>query len=280
MAGTLYVVATPIGNLEDLTFRAARILSGVQLIAAEDTRRTARLLQHYRIRTRPTSFHAHNERAKLPMLIRRLRAGESIALVSDAGTPTVSDPGWRLVRACIDQQIPVVPVPGPSAVLTALVVSGLPTQSFSFEGFVPSRSKDRVLFLTALKSKKGTLILFETAQRIELTLRDMLTILGDRQICIARELTKHHEHLVRGQISRVLADLKPLRGEITLVVAGAEADWLDQNDHQGSVSDSVLQQEIRQMTNGTVSSKRAVIRILAERHGIPPNELYRRLARG
>src|SRR5215472_17812184 len=204
MPGTLFVVATPIGNLEDITARALRTLREVALIAAEDTRRTAHLLARYSIHTPTTSLHQHNERQKAAALIDRLKRGEDLALVSDAGTPVVSDPGQHLIRTAVDAGIRVEPIPGPSAVMTALAASGFDTQPFLFLGFPPTRSIDRNKWLERLSGADATVVFFESPHRIRQTLEDIRTRVGDIQIVLARELTKVHEYLVRGPISTVL----------------------------------------------------------------------------
>ena len=222
--GVLYVVATPLGNLEDMTLRAIRILKDVDLIAAEDTRTTRKLLRHYGITTGQTSYFEHNELRKARTLLKRLKSGESIALVSEAGTPGVSDPGFRLIRLAIDHNIPVVPVPGSSAAVTALSVSGLPTDSFLFLGFLPNKPTRRRRTLETWKDWDRTLILYESPHRLVATLHDLLDIFGDREIALARELTKTFEEILRGPISRILEDIeaRTVRGEITLVVSGTK----------------------------------------------------------
>ncbi|HXF81159.1 MAG TPA: 16S rRNA (cytidine(1402)-2'-O)-methyltransferase [bacterium] len=221
--GTLYLVATPIGNLEDLTFRARRILAEVDLIACEDTRRTRRLLDHYGIATPTLSFHEHNEASRGAALLARLRRGERIALVSDAGTPLLSDPGFTLVREAIAGGIPVVPIPGPSAALAALIASGLPTDRFLFLGFLPRRAGERRRALAAVAGLPFTLVLFEAPHRVAALLEDIRETLGDRRIALGRELTKTFEEIVRGRPDELLAHLRahPPRGEFTLVVEGA-----------------------------------------------------------
>src|SRR5215472_16186509 len=204
MSGTLFIVATPIGNLEDITARALRVLGEVAVIAVEDTRRTAHLLARYAITTPTTSLHEHNETRKTPALIGRLQAGDSVALVSDAGTPLVSDPGQHLIRTAIDSGIRIESIPGPSAVVTALAASGFDTQPFSFLGFPPTRSTDRKRWLERLSGADATVVFFESPHRIRQTLEDIRTRVGDIQIVLARELTKVHEYLVRGPISTVL----------------------------------------------------------------------------
>ena len=218
MPGILFVVATPIGNLEDVTLRALRVLREVSLIAAEDTRRTARLLQHYSIPTPTTSLHEYNERAKAPGLIARLQSGSSIALVSDAGTPVLSDPGAELVRLAHEAGIKVEPVPGPSAAVAAVSASGAQSDGFLFVGFPPSRSKARKLWLSALTSEPRAIVLFEAPHRIRALLEDLEEIFGDRLLTVGRELTKAHEELVVQPIDAVLEGLREPRGEYTLVI--------------------------------------------------------------
>lgn len=220
--GTLYVVSTPLGNLEDMTLRGIRILKEADLIAAEDTRTTRKLLHRYGIQTSQTSYFEHNEPRKAETLLARLKRGQRIALVSEAGTPGISDPGFRLIRLAIEHDIPVVPIPGPSAVTTALSVSGLPTDSFLFLGFLPSKPTRRRKAIEAWKDWDRTLILYESPHRLLATLTDLLEILGDREIALARELTKRFEEILRGRISEVLRSLgeRRIKGEITLVVAG------------------------------------------------------------
>ena len=219
MAGILYVVATPIGNLEDVTLRALRILREVSLIAAEDTRRTARLLQHYSISTRTTSLHEHNEREKTPRLVERLQSGESIALVSDAGTPLISDPGQTLVAAARDAGIRVESIPGASAVMAAVAALGLPATEFTFLGFPPNRPKDRKTWFADVAGHPRPVVFFEAPHRIRRTLEALSEVLEpDRTVGIARELTKAHEELVVRPISELSQSLKEVRGEFTVLV--------------------------------------------------------------
>jgi 16S rRNA (cytidine1402-2'-O)-methyltransferase len=225
MAGMLYVVATPIGNLEDITVRALRVLQEVDLIATEDTRRTRILLQHYQIDKPLTSLYDHNEVHKAPALIRRLQEGNSIALVSEAGTPLISDPGYRLVQLAIAQAIPVIPVPGPSAAVAAIAVAGLPTDRFAFEGFLPKKLGKRRKRLEGLRGESRTLIFYESPRRVYDVLGDMQALWGDRRVVVARELTKKFEEILRGRITEVRAQLeeRPPQGEVTVVVEGAAA---------------------------------------------------------
>jgi len=230
LAGTLYVVATPIGNLEDVSERALRTLREVDLVAAEDTRRTGKLLAHYGISAPLTSYHDAAERRKAPQLVAELVAGKSIALVSDAGTPLVSDPGYRLVRGALDAGIAVVPIPGASAATALLSVSGFASDRFVFEGFLPQREGRRRRRLEALRIEPRTVIVYESPHHIERTLGEIEEILGDREIVVGRELTKVFEEIVRGRVSTVRPAIaaKPPRGEYTLIVAGAEGE--DESD--------------------------------------------------
>ena len=220
--GTLYIVSTPIGNLEDISLRALRILKEVDLIAAEDTRHTGLLLKHFGIQTPLTSYFQGNELKKKEFILYKLRQGHRVALVSDAGTPGISDPGFRLIQTVIADQIPIVPIPGPSAVIAALSVSGLPTDAFLFRGFLPHKSKKRRDWLNELKEVRETLIFYESPHRILETLKDILEILGDREMVITRELTKVYEEILRGKVSEIQTEIgeRQLKGEITLVISG------------------------------------------------------------
>jgi len=220
--GILYIVSTPIGNLEDITLRALRILKEVDIIAAEDTRHTGLLLRHFGIQKPLTSYFEGNELRKKEFILSRLRQGDRIALVSDAGTPGISDPGFRLIRMAVANQIPIVPIPGPSAVIAALSVSGLPTDAFLFKGFLPHKSKKRTDLLKQLEETKETLIFYESPHRLSETLKDILDILGDREIVLTRELTKIYEEISRGKISEVQNQIaeRKLKGETTLVISG------------------------------------------------------------
>jgi 16S rRNA (cytidine1402-2'-O)-methyltransferase len=275
MAGILYVVATPIGNLEDVTLRALRILREVSVIAAEDTRRTARLLQHYSITTRTTSLHEHNEREKTPRLVERLSAGESIAVVSDAGTPLVSDPGQTLVAAARAAGIRVEGIPGPSAVMAAISSLGLPASEFTFLGFAPSRSKDRKLWLVEATNQPRLVVFFEAPHRIRQTLKELAEALtDDRLVGIARELTKAHEELVIKPISTLLNELSEPRGEYTILIP---AHAPGQDSIRSPPDPGTLRVEIGLMTDNGALSKRQALKVLAERYGVGVNELYRLL---
>jgi 16S rRNA (cytidine1402-2'-O)-methyltransferase len=226
MVGMLYVVATPIGNLEDITLRALRILREVDLIATEDTRRTRILLDHYQIDKPLTSLYDHNEVHKAPTLIRRLHEGISIALVSEAGTPLISDPGYRLVQLAIAHGIMVVPIPGPAAVIAAITVAGLPTDRFVFEGFLPKKPGKRRKRLESLRGELRTMIFYESPRRLYDLLGDIQALWGDRRMVVARELTKKFEEILRGRITEVRAQLEehPPQGEVTVVVEGAVSE--------------------------------------------------------
>ena len=221
MPGTLYLVATPIGNLADITHRALQVLKDVELIACEDTRHTRKLLQHYGVTTKTVSYHEHNEQQRAAELIDLLRQGSDVAVVSDAGTPSISDPGFRLVRAAIENEIAVVPVPGPSALISALIAAGLPTDEFFFAGFLPAKSNARRARLNELRSVPGTLIFYEAPHRLAATLKDAYEILGEREAVVARELTKLHEEIRRGRLSQLTADYTEktdVRGEIVVLI--------------------------------------------------------------
>ena len=220
--GILYIVSTPIGNMEDITLRALHTLKEADLIAAEDPRRTGLLLKHFGIEKALTSYFEGNELRKKEVILSRLKQGGRVALVSDAGTPGISDPGFRLIRAAIEQEIPIVPIPGPSAVITALSISGLPTDAFFFKGFLPHKSKKRRDLLKEWEDTRETLIFYESPHRISETLKDIYEVLGDREIVLTRELTKAYEEVLRGKVSEIQEQIaaRPLKGEITLVVSG------------------------------------------------------------
>jgi len=276
MPGTLFVVATPIGNLEDITARALRVLRQAALIAAEDTRRTAHLLARYAITTPTTSLHEHNEASKTAALVRRLERGESIALVSDAGTPTVSDPGTRLIRAAIEAGLRVEPIPGPSAALAALAASGFPSDTFLFLGFPPTRSKDRVKWLNDLIKAGRTVVFFESPHRLRVTLEELQAVVGDCQVVLGRELTKIHEELVRGHISTVLSMLKEPVGEFTVVI---DIGHLIESIDVRPPDDRSLAIELGELTEtGHLSRSQAVID-LAKKHGLARNAVYSAIER-
>ena len=267
-AGTLYVVATPLGNLEDVTLRALRILKEVALVACEDTRRTARLLQAHGIATPTTSYFEHNERWKGERILDALRAGRAVALVSDAGTPGISDPGYRLVREARAEGIPVVPVPGPSAAVAALSVSGLPTDRFLFVGFLPARAQARRKALDALAAARETLVVYESPVRVVAALDDMQAALGDREAFLCREATKLHEEYVRGTLASLralLAARREVKGEIVLVVAGA-------SEAAPPPTATVAETFARLSAEGM--TRREAVKETARIHGLPAREVY------
>jgi 16S rRNA (cytidine1402-2'-O)-methyltransferase len=264
--GCLYLIATPIGNLEDITLRAQRLLGQVDLIAAEDTRHTGRLLAHLKIDTPQISYHEHNKLTRLDTVLEALETGD-VALVSDAGTPGLSDPGYKLVQAAIEQGVTVVPVPGPSALTAALVASGLPTDAFVYVGFLPRRATERRRLVAELADERRTLVAFESPHRLGAALEDIEATLGDRQIVVARELTKLHEEIWRGPVSQARKHFAgAVRGEVTLVIAGA-SDALSQWD-QGQVRERVA----RLMEQGR--SHREAVRQVAQASGWPRRAVY------
>jgi 16S rRNA (cytidine1402-2'-O)-methyltransferase len=268
MAGVLYIVATPIGNLEDITLRARRILKEVDLIAAEDTRRTKILLSHYGIDTPLTSYHEHNERAKASALLAQLEKGEDIALVSDAGTPTLSDPGYRLVRGAVKTGVRVVPVPGVSALTAVLSASGLPSDRFVFEGFLPAKKEGRRERLRQLREETRTLVFYEAPHRLTDSLRDLLEILGDREVVLGREVTKVYEEFIRARLCEVLAmaEHREIRGEMTVVVSGSE--------EATAVTVDQLRREIRRLKQKGMRVKE-IAELLGGRYSCPKREIYR-----
>jgi 16S rRNA (cytidine1402-2'-O)-methyltransferase len=275
MPGTLYLVATPIGNLEDLTLRAARILREVDVIACEDTRHTQKLLTHFDIRTKTVSYHEHNERERAGQLGKLLHEGKSIALVSDAGTPLISDPGFRLVALALEEQIPVVPVPGAVALVAALSASGLPSDRFFFAGFLPARAAARRSTLAELKSISATLVFYEAPHRIAASLRDAFEVLGARNAVVARELTKLHEEFVRGTLAYLVDKFSgagTARGEMVLMIAGADATA---GDNTGSEPrSSRLVKRVTELEAEGFDSKSALKRAAREL-GLKRDEAYR-----
>jgi len=271
--GCLYLVATPIGNLEDITVRAIRILKEADLVACEDTRQTQKLLNHYGIRKEMVSYHEHNELTRSPELVIELEQGAQIALVSDAGTPGISDPGHRLVTLCLRHHIPVVPIPGPAALVAALAASGLPTEEFLFVGFLPARAGARRKALDALKTEPRTLIFYEAPHRVVETLADALEILGARPAVVAREVTKIHEEFLRGPLAEVLesARKRAPRGEITLLIGPG-----DPQAQQVDVSVSLKERVAQLEAEGGVDRKAALKQAARER-GLGKREAYKQL---
>jgi 16S rRNA (cytidine1402-2'-O)-methyltransferase len=262
---SLYVVATPIGNLEDITLRAIRILKEVKLIAAEDTRKTRQLLSAYDIKTPTTSYHEHNKLTKLDYILSCLEK-EDVALVSDAGMPGISDPGYELISAVVKHNVSVIPIPGPSVSVTALVVSGLPTDSFLYLGFLPHKSGDRRKLLKSAGDESRTLVLFESPHRIPESLKDMLDILGDRKIAVCRELTKMHEEIFRGTLSQAIERFNAPRGEFTLVIAGKEKS-------DKPVLNSEIEARLSRLQKSGKPAKEAILEISVET-GLSKKELY------
>ena len=271
MAGKLFVVSTPIGNLEDVTLRALNVLRNCHLIACEDTRNTKKLLARYGIETPLTSYHEHNEVEKAQKLLEKLKDGKDVALVSDAGTPSVSDPGWRIVNLAVENDIEVVSVPGPSAVLSALVVSGLPVDSFLFLGFFPKTTGKKKELLKDVKNCPYTLIFYESARRLSGTLSVLLEILGDRNICIAREMTKLYEEAIRGSVSEVISILSQrdsVKGEVTVVLEGGSREG------RKETSTEEPQKTLRTMKERGIALSDAV-RAVCESSGASKNSVYR-----
>ena len=272
-AGCLYLVATPIGNLEDITLRAIRVLKEADLIACEDTRQTQKLLQHYAIHKKMISYHAHNEMTRAAELVIELEKGSEVALLSDAGTPVVSDPGHRLVTLCLRHHIPVIPIPGPSAFVAALSASGLPTQEFLFVGFLPSRAGARHKALENLKSEPRTLVLYEAPHRLVETLADATAVMGTRPAVIAREITKIHEEFLRGNLAelRDAAQKRAPRGEITLMIGPGDAapQILD-----ATVS---LKQRVAQLEAESGMDRKAALKQAARERGLAKREAYKQL---
>ena len=263
---TLYVVATPIGNLEDISIRALRILKEVKIIAAEDTRKTSRLLNHYQITTPMTSYYEHNKLAKLNRMLNYLEEGD-VALVSEAGMPGISDPGYELIVAAIEHGIPVVPVPGASTVTTALAVSGLATDQFMFLGFLPNKSVSRRHLLESIMAEKGTLLVLEAPHRVQDSLQDILAVLGDRRIAVCRELTKLHEEIFRGSVSQALAHFSAPKGEFTLVIEGNKAESPKELTTE-------ISKKLHDLRLSGMSAKEAIAGVAAET-GLSKRELYR-----
>ena len=269
--GTLYIVATPLGNLEDITLRALRVLKEASVVACEDTRRTVKLLNKYEIRTPLSIFHDYNKDRAGAGILRRLRDGENVALVSDAGTPAISDPGYEMVRDAIAAGIPVEVVPGPSALISALVVSGLPTDHFAFEGFLPNRKEKRRKALAALAGETRTMIFYESPNRIVAFLSEAAEILGDRRACVVRELTKIHEEILRDTLAGLAGTLgarESVLGEVTVVVAGASKTV------ELSVEDIVAS-----TLEGASGSSRDLAREISERTGLSRKEVYAEVLR-
>jgi len=267
--GVLYVVATPIGNREDITLRALNILGEVELIAAEDTRKSGNFLAHYQIKNRLISFHEHNEKKRTPELIGKLLNGTTIALISNAGTPLFSDPGYRLIEAAIANKIAVTPIPGVTAATAAMSVCGLPTDSFVFIGFAPKKKGKRLKFLMELSSEPRPLIFYESPKRILSLMEEIISCMGDRNATLAREMTKLHEEFVRGALSHILKTIRArpvLKGECTLVVAG--------NETTEQIDVEIVKTEIKAALQNDQHGLSDIVRTLAKKYSLPKNEVY------
>ena len=275
MPGTLFVVATPIGNLEDITLRALRVLREADVIAAEDTRRTANLLAHYSISTPTLSFHEHNTRTRIPQLLTRLEAGAGVALVTDAGTPGISDPGSELVAACWEKGIAIDPVPGASAPVAAAVASGFPLLPLTIFGFVPSRAKDRQKWMLRAQAVEQTFTFFETPHRILQTLSEISLCFGERPIFIAREMTKRHQQFINGTGATIIGRLTTVKGEFTLVVGPAKEAKKD----VPVVDDHRIFLEFGHITNLSGTGRRAAVSMIAKKYGLSAKNVYATIER-
>ena len=265
--GTLYVVATPIGNLEDITYRAVKVIGEVDLVAAEDTRHSRKLLDHFGIRKPLLSYHDHNERQRYTEILERLRAGENVALISDAGTPCIADPGYRLIAACRTAGVPVVPVPGASALVAALSVSGVATDRFAFEGYLPSRTKARTDLFKGLVGEQRTLVFYETPHRLIAALNDLGQVFGgERLLVVAREMTKLHEEFFRGSADGAVAHFsrQPVKGEVVLILPpGSAGPQMNARD------------ALRNLMGDSGLSRREAVKVVAREYGLPVSDVYR-----
>lgn len=276
--GKLYLVATPLGNLEDITYRALRILSEVDLIAAEDTRHTLKLLNHFEIKRKMISYFLHNERERTGEIIDKLLSGSDVALVSDAGMPGISDPGYMLVVEAVKKGITVVPIPGASAVITALAASGLPTDSFWFEGFLPRKAKERAEILAELAQVRGTIVIYEAPHRLGVTVKHIYEVLGDREAVLARELTKVHEEFIRGTLAEIIAwiEKNTLKGEFTILIAGKtdaknRQNSTKQNNSMNGIEDNIeglsLRQRLKKIADETGKTSKEIYQLYLREKG-------------
>lgn len=277
MAGMLYICATPIGNLEDITLRTLRVLQEVDLIAAEDTRHSIKLLNHFEIKTPMTSYHEFNKYDKAKVLVEKMQAGENIALITDAGTPAISDPGEELVKQCHEAGIEVTSLPGPSAFVTALTISGKPTRRFCFEAFLPYDKKEREEILTELKTETRTIMLYEAPHKLKKTLKDLYGVLGNRQISLCRELTKKHETNFRTTLEEAMAYYEQLepKGEFVLVIEGADRKELKAEEMQEFLSMSIPE-HVEYYINQGMDKKEAMKKAAKDR-GVGKREIYQAL---
>lgn len=269
MKGNLYIVATPIGNLEDITLRALKILNNVDLIAAEDTRQTLKLLNHYNISKPLISYHRHNEEIKSNLLIEKLENGENIALVSDAGTPGISDPGEEIIKKAIEKEIKIIPIPGACAMINALISSGIDTKEFTFMGFLPTNKKNRKEKLDEIKNTINTVILYEAPHKMKNTLKDLEEILLDRKVVLARELTKIHEEFIRGNISQLIEKIDNLKGEMILVIEGAKNNKIINN----KLNELTLEEHYKYYEKQGID-KKEIIKKIAKDRNVNKNEIY------
>ena len=278
MQGKLYLCATPIGNLEDITYRVIRILGEVDLIAAEDTRNSIKLLNHFAIKTPMTSYHEHNKMAKGEVLVQKLLAGENIALITDAGTPGISDPGEELVRMCYDMGIEVTSLPGAVACITALTISGLPTRRFAFEAFLPSDKKARKTILAELARETRTIILYEAPHRLLKTLGELATNLGDRQVSVCRELTKRYETVIRLPLSQMIEYYQehPIKGECVIVINGRSHEEMSLEKQQEWLQISVEEHMNEYLEQGL--EKKEAMKMVAKDRGVSKREIYQQVS--
>ncbi len=268
--GNLYIVATPIGNLDDITLRAIKVLKEVDLIAAEDTRHSLKLLNHLEISKPLISYHRHNEEVKTDVLIEKIVEGQNIALVSDAGTPGICDPGEVIIKKCIEKQIPIIPIPGACAMINALITSGIDTKEFTFLGFLPLNKKSRKEKLDEIKKSTKTIILYEAPHKLNNTLKDLENILEDRQVVLARELTKIHEEFIRGNIKEIIKKSENLKGEIILVIQGSKEEIVNDNYENMSL------EEHYKMYENQGLNKKEIIKKIAKDRGLNKNEIYQK----
>ncbi len=268
MPSCLYIIATPIGNLEDISLRALRILKEVSLVACEDTRQTQKLLNHYQIQKPLISYHDFNERGQAPQLIQKIQEGQDVALVSDAGMPGICDPGFQIITLAIEARIPLTVIPGPSSILNALILSGLPTHRFAFEGFLPEKKLARKKLLAELEREQRTLIFFESGLRLDQTLKDILEIMGNRKTAIARELTKKFETVYRGTIQELINQSITLKGEFVIVLSG-------KTDCE-NFEDLPILDHIEQVIKKMNLSRKEAIKLVAELRGISKREVYQK----
>lgn len=271
--GTLYLVPTPIGNLGDMTPRAIEVLGEVDLIAAEDTRNTQKLLNHFNISTKQISFHEHNTKERIPKLVEKLKTGINIAQVSDAGMPSISDPGHELVETCIKEDIPVVPLPGANAGITALIASGLIPQPFYFYGFLPRKNSEQKQELTNLKGHTSTIIFYEAPHRLKKTLKNMLEVLGNRKVVLCRELTKKFEEFIRGNLEEVMewANTSEIRGEFVIILDGNHNEQVEENK---VTTDLSIEEQVKELIEDRNLKPNQAIKEVAKENGLKKQEVY------